>query len=108
MQTHFPCNKLMSVPQTFLHLPFTSGGCQGTWAIMQISKNPGENSILDVQLCREHLGLHPCDRRGKVSLLRKTYPAVDFSLVCMQLLYHPCKKSIFFTTNIYCLSARTG
>ncbi|KAK9915171.1 hypothetical protein WJX75_005575 [Coccomyxa subellipsoidea] len=33
------------------------------------------------EYCREHLGLHPCDRRGKISMLQKTYPAVDFSLI---------------------------
>ncbi|BDA43351.1 Phosphoglycerate mutase-like protein [Coccomyxa sp. Obi] len=36
---------------------------------------------LQTAYCREHLGLHPCDRRGKVSVLQTTYPAVDFSLI---------------------------
>lgn len=38
-------------------------------------------SVFLLQNCREHLGLHPCDRRGKVSQLKEIYPAVDFSLV---------------------------
>ena len=34
-----------------------------------------------VQYCREHLGLHPCDRRRPLAYLKAQYPAVDFSLV---------------------------
>ena len=38
-----------------------------------------------LQWCREHLGLHPCDRRSSLTYLKQQYPAVDFSLVsfCM-------------------------
>lgn len=31
--------------------------------------------------CREHLGLHPCDRRRTKALYHKRYPGIDFSLV---------------------------
>ncbi|EFJ50919.1 hypothetical protein VOLCADRAFT_57872 [Volvox carteri f. nagariensis] len=33
------------------------------------------------ELCREHIGVHPCDRRSPVSEYKKRFPAVDFSLV---------------------------
>ncbi|KAF6265296.1 phosphoglycerate mutase-related protein [Scenedesmus sp. NREL 46B-D3] len=33
------------------------------------------------ELCREHLGVHPCDKRCSVSELAAEYPAVDFSLL---------------------------
>ena len=34
-----------------------------------------------LQLCREHLGRHPCDKRRSLSHYKKQFPAVDFSLV---------------------------
>ena len=34
-----------------------------------------------MQLCREHLGRHPCDKRRCTSHYRQQFPAVDFSLV---------------------------
>uniref|UniRef100_A0A2P2KPY6 Phosphoglycerate mutase-like protein 1 n=1 Tax=Rhizophora mucronata TaxID=61149 RepID=A0A2P2KPY6_RHIMU len=34
-----------------------------------------------VELCREHLGVHPCDRRRNISEYRSLFPAIDFSLV---------------------------
>ena len=36
-----------------------------------------------LQWCREHLGLHPCDRRSSLTYLKQQYPAVDFSLVSL-------------------------
>ncbi|GIL47218.1 hypothetical protein Vafri_4091 [Volvox africanus] len=33
------------------------------------------------EMCREHIGVHPCDRRSPVSVYRERFPAVDFSLV---------------------------
>ncbi|WIA10112.1 hypothetical protein OEZ85_010319 [Tetradesmus obliquus] len=33
------------------------------------------------ELCREHLGVHPCDKRSSFSELAAEYPAVDFSLL---------------------------
>ncbi|XP_050214867.1 phosphoglycerate mutase-like protein 1 [Mercurialis annua] len=34
-----------------------------------------------VELCREHLGVHPCDRRRSISEYRPIFPAIDFSLI---------------------------
>ncbi|KAH1242812.1 Phosphoglycerate mutase-like protein 1 [Glycine max] len=36
--------------------------------------------VVAVELCREHLGVHPCDRRRSVSEYQFLFPAVDFSL----------------------------
>ncbi|MFS7964654.1 putative histidine phosphatase superfamily [Helianthus anomalus] len=36
--------------------------------------------FIAVELCREHLGVHPCDRRRSVSEYQCLFPAVDFSL----------------------------
>lgn len=37
--------------------------------------------FLVVELCREHLGIHPCDKRRSVSEYKPLFPAVDLSLV---------------------------
>ncbi|KAL9174397.1 hypothetical protein ABFS82_02G050800 [Erythranthe guttata] len=37
--------------------------------------------ILAVELCREHLGVHPCDKRRSISEYRCLFPALDFSLI---------------------------
>ncbi|KAI4299201.1 hypothetical protein L6164_032682 [Bauhinia variegata] len=37
--------------------------------------------IIAVELCREHLGVHPCDKRRSVSEYQFLFPAVDFSLI---------------------------
>ncbi|KAG4401008.1 hypothetical protein AAZX31_07G169700 [Glycine max] len=37
--------------------------------------------VVAVELCREHLGVHPCDRRRSVSEYQFLFPAVDFSLL---------------------------
>ncbi|KAE9597106.1 putative histidine phosphatase superfamily [Lupinus albus] len=37
--------------------------------------------IVAVELCREHLGVHPCDRRRSISESQFLFPAVDFSLI---------------------------
>jgi hypothetical protein len=31
--------------------------------------------------CREHLGMHPCDKRRTMREIAPSFPAVDFSLV---------------------------
>jgi len=41
----------------------------------------GAPPFLAHELCREHLGVHPCDRRRAVSHYREQFPAVDFSLI---------------------------
>lgn len=33
------------------------------------------------ELCREHLGRHPCDKRRSLSHYKQQFPAVDFSLI---------------------------
>lgn len=33
------------------------------------------------ELCREHLGVHPCDRRRSITEYRPLFPAIDFSLI---------------------------
>ncbi|KAL3843810.1 hypothetical protein ACJIZ3_001213 [Penstemon smallii] len=37
--------------------------------------------ILAVELCREHLGVHPCDKRRSISEYQCLFPAVDFSMI---------------------------
>uniref|UniRef100_A0A803PN07 Phosphoglycerate mutase-like protein 1 n=2 Tax=Cannabis sativa TaxID=3483 RepID=A0A803PN07_CANSA len=37
--------------------------------------------FLAVELCREHLGVHPCDKRRSISEYRPLFPAIDFSLI---------------------------
>ncbi|KAK1405603.1 phosphoglycerate mutase-like protein 1 [Heracleum sosnowskyi] len=34
-----------------------------------------------VELCREHLGVHPCDQRRSISEYKPMFPAIDFSLI---------------------------
>ncbi|ESQ29598.1 hypothetical protein EUTSA_v10023600mg [Eutrema salsugineum] len=37
--------------------------------------------FIAVESCREHLGVHPCDRRSSITKYRELFPAVDFSLI---------------------------
>ncbi|XP_068656514.1 phosphoglycerate mutase-like protein 1 [Aristolochia californica] len=37
--------------------------------------------FLAVETCREHLGVHPCDKRSSVSEYQLLFPAIDFSLI---------------------------
>ncbi|XP_034681562.1 phosphoglycerate mutase-like protein 1 isoform X3 [Vitis riparia] len=37
--------------------------------------------FLAVELCREHLGVHPCDKRRSISDYQFLFPAIDFSLI---------------------------
>ncbi|KAF5739805.1 RTFL01-34-G06 isoform 3 [Tripterygium wilfordii] len=37
--------------------------------------------FIAVELCRERLGLHPCDKRRSISESRPLFPAIDFSLI---------------------------
>nr|AFK36395.1 unknown [Lotus japonicus] len=37
--------------------------------------------FLAVELCREHLGVHPCDKRRSITEYRNIFPAIDFSLI---------------------------
>ncbi|KAL5988398.1 hypothetical protein ACLOJK_036162 [Asimina triloba] len=38
-------------------------------------------SFLAVETCREHLGVHPCDKRRSINEYRTLFPAIDFSLI---------------------------
>ncbi|KAL3538740.1 hypothetical protein ACH5RR_002106 [Cinchona calisaya] len=37
--------------------------------------------IIAFELCREHLGVHPCDKRRSISEYQCLFPAIDFSLI---------------------------
>ncbi|MQL90631.1 hypothetical protein Taro_023227 [Colocasia esculenta] len=37
--------------------------------------------FLAVEACREHLGVHPCDKRRCISEYQLLFPAIDFSLI---------------------------
>ncbi|KAG5543754.1 hypothetical protein RHGRI_016494 [Rhododendron griersonianum] len=50
------------------------------------SSHPAISSLncspfIAVELCREHLGIHPCDRRRSISEYKPIFPAIDFSLI---------------------------
>ncbi|KAB8094613.1 hypothetical protein EE612_021836 [Oryza sativa] len=37
--------------------------------------------FLAFEACREHLGVHPCDKRRSITEYRALFPAIDFSLI---------------------------
>ncbi|MED6145574.1 hypothetical protein PIB30_026433 [Stylosanthes scabra] len=37
--------------------------------------------VVAVELCREHLGVHPCDKRRSINEYQHLFPAIDFSLI---------------------------
>lgn len=50
------------------------------------SSRPASSSLscppfIAVELCREHLGVHPCDKRRSISEYKPLFPAIDFSLI---------------------------
>ncbi|CAD5193862.1 unnamed protein product [Musa acuminata subsp. malaccensis] len=50
------------------------------------SRRPAISSLncppfIAVEYCREHLGVHPCDKRSSISEYRQLFPAIDFSLI---------------------------
>ncbi|XP_039049790.1 phosphoglycerate mutase-like protein 1 [Hibiscus syriacus] len=50
------------------------------------SDRPGNSSLncppfVAVELCRERLGVHPCDRRRSISEYQSLFHAIDFSLI---------------------------
>ncbi|PKI64857.1 phosphoglycerate mutase-like protein 1 isoform X2 [Punica granatum] len=50
------------------------------------SNHPAISSLncppfIAVELCREHLGVHPCDKRRSITEYRSLFPAIDFSLI---------------------------
>ncbi|KAF8377425.1 hypothetical protein HHK36_030802 [Tetracentron sinense] len=42
-------------------------------------------TFVAVELCREHLGVHPCDKRRSISEYQPLFPAIDFSLASTSL-----------------------
>ncbi|GAB2303499.1 hypothetical protein Dimus_037488, partial [Dionaea muscipula] len=53
-----------------------NAGNSGRPAISSLNCPP----FLAVELCRERLGVHPCDKRRTVSEYNLLFPAIDFSL----------------------------
>ncbi|KAI4294926.1 hypothetical protein MLD38_032406 [Melastoma candidum] len=58
-------------------LMMENAGKSGRAAISSLNCPP----IVAVELCREHLGVRPCDKRSSISDYRTLFPGVDFSLV---------------------------
>ncbi|XP_059653152.1 phosphoglycerate mutase-like protein 1 isoform X2 [Cornus florida] len=58
-----------------LPLMLANAGNSGRSAISSLNCPP----IVAVELCREHLGVHPCDKRSSISDYQCLFPAVDFS-----------------------------
>ncbi|KAB1200415.1 hypothetical protein CJ030_MR0G007426 [Morella rubra] len=52
-------------------------GNSGRPAISSLNCPP----FIAVEACREHLGVHPCDKRRSIRDYRNLFPAVDFSLI---------------------------
>ncbi|KAK3231121.1 hypothetical protein Dsin_003002 [Dipteronia sinensis] len=42
---------------------------------------PNSPPIIAVELCRERMGVHPCDKRGSISEYQSNFPVIDFKLV---------------------------
>ncbi|XLS73697.1 hypothetical protein HN51_030562 [Arachis hypogaea] len=59
-----------------LPLMIANAGNSSHNAISSINCPP----IVAVELCREHLGVHPCDKRRSISEYQHLFPAIDFSL----------------------------
>ncbi|KAJ9159253.1 hypothetical protein P3X46_024770 [Hevea brasiliensis] len=60
-----------------LPLMVANAGNSGRAAISSLNSPP----FIAVELCREHFGVRPCDRRGNMSDYQFLFPAIDFSLV---------------------------
>ncbi|XP_026433186.1 phosphoglycerate mutase-like protein 1 isoform X2 [Papaver somniferum] len=58
-------------------LMVANGGNSNRSAVSSLNTPP----FVAVELCREHLGVHPCDRRRGVGEYRTIFPAIDFSLI---------------------------
>lgn len=68
------------------------GSAAGIDVPLLMAENTGESNrpaissqncppFIAVELCREHLGVHPCDRRRTVTEYKPMFPAIDFSLI---------------------------
>ncbi|KAL6517567.1 hypothetical protein OROMI_033268 [Orobanche minor] len=60
-----------------LPLMIANAGNSGHTAISSLNSPP----VMAVEQCREHLGVHPCDKRRSISEYQSLFPAVDFSLI---------------------------
>ncbi|XP_018859847.2 phosphoglycerate mutase-like protein 1 isoform X3 [Juglans regia] len=58
-----------------LPLMVANAGNSGRAAISSLNCPP----IIAVEHCREHLGVHPCDKRRNISDYQFLFPAIDFS-----------------------------
>lgn len=69
-------------PEQLLMVPQESA--EGKKAAHAAISSSGCPPFLAYELCREHLGVHPCDRRSATSTYRARFPAVDFSLIATE------------------------
>ncbi|XP_062225050.1 phosphoglycerate mutase-like protein 1 [Phragmites australis] len=53
-----------------------NAGHSGRPAVSSLNCPP----FLAVETCREHLGVHPCDKRRSITEYRTLFPSIDFSL----------------------------
>ncbi|KAF8019689.1 hypothetical protein BT93_G0396 [Corymbia citriodora subsp. variegata] len=60
-----------------LPLMVANAGNSARAAISSLNSPP----IVAVELCREHLGVHPCDKRRSITDYEFLFPGVDFSLI---------------------------
>ncbi|XP_043814406.1 phosphoglycerate mutase-like protein 1 isoform X7 [Manihot esculenta] len=60
-----------------LPLMVANAGNSGQAAISSLNSPP----FIAVELCREHFGVHPCDKRQNISDYQFLFPAIDFSLI---------------------------
>ncbi|KAK7857048.1 phosphoglycerate mutase-like protein 1 [Quercus suber] len=71
-------------------------GKSGRPAISSLNSPP----FVAVELCREHLGVHPCDKRRSITEYRPLFPAVDFSLASNLSLLIENDDDILWTPDI--------
>ncbi|KAL7227511.1 hypothetical protein ACSBR1_022379 [Camellia fascicularis] len=80
-----------------LPLMVANAGNSDRPAISSLNSPP----IIAVELCREHLGVHPCDRRRSISDYQCLFPAVDFSLASILTLVCLCKVVLKICLQCY-------
>ncbi|ONM19132.1 Phosphoglycerate mutase-like protein [Zea mays] len=56
-----------------------NAGHSGRPAVSSLNCPP----FIAVETCREHLGVHPCDKRRSITEYRPLFPAIDFSLASL-------------------------
>ncbi|ONM19137.1 Phosphoglycerate mutase-like protein [Zea mays] len=65
-----------------------NAGHSGRPAVSSLNCPP----FIAVETCREHLGVHPCDKRRSITEYRPLFPAIDFSLASLSY----CPVEYFF------------